>query len=191
MRHSALNAEQRYEDILKGLPILTLVVLTLFLFKTIGINPASKADSPYGNVFLEIEGEVTHPGIYSFNHPPDIRELIEKGGGIGSDAIDKTILKNVPLHSGSKITVQKDKGKWIVTSEEISSFHRITLGMPISINRETEEGLTAIPGIGPTLAGSIAKEKIKRGGFKTLEELKSVRGIGDKTYEKILPYIEL
>ena len=82
-------------------------------------------------------------------------------------------------------------GDVIVQQEEISSFNKITLGLPVSINMETEEGLTAVPGIGPVTAKSIVKERTSRGGFKTLEELKSVRGIGDKTYNKIITYVSL
>ncbi len=74
---------------------------------------------------------------------------------------------------------------------EISSFHRVTLGMPVSINIESEEGLTAVPGIGPVLAESIVKARNEQGGFRSLEDLKSVRGIGDKTYNKIIAYISL
>jgi len=79
----------------------------------------------------------------------------------------------------------------VVQQEEISSFNKITLGLPVSINMETEEGLTAVPGIGPVTAKSIVKERTTRGGFKTLEELRSVRGIGDKTYNKIKTYVTL
>lgn len=74
---------------------------------------------------------------------------------------------------------------------EMSSFHRVTLGMPVSINTESEEGLTAVPGIGPVLAESIVKARNEQGGFRALEDLKSVRGIGDKTYNKIIAYVSL
>ena len=76
-------------------------------------------------------------------------------------------------------------------AEKINSFHKITLGIPISINEESEEGLTAIPGIGPKLACAIIKEREKRGGFKHLYEIASINGIGSSLYRRIIKYIEL
>ena len=72
--------------------------------------------------------------------------------------------------------------------EEISAFQKVTLGIPVSINRESLEGLTAVPGIGPKIAGSLVRERDKRGGFKSLAEITSVRGIGPALYGKVRPY---
>ena len=68
----------------------------------------------------------------------------------------------------------------IATVNEISSFHKLTLGIPISLNSETEIGLTAIRGIGPKPAKNILEEKDKRGGFKSPGDLITVPGIGVK-----------
>ena len=72
-----------------------------------------------------------------------------------------------------------------------TAFHKITLGMPININKESVKGLTAIPGIGNVLARTIEDERKKRKGFKDINELKSLHGIGDKLFAKIKPYVEL
>ena len=74
---------------------------------------------------------------------------------------------------------------------EMSAFHKVTLGIPVNINRESVEGLTAIPGIGKSLALTIEAERKKRKGFKDINELKTIPGIGDKLFLKISPYIRL
>lgn len=74
---------------------------------------------------------------------------------------------------------------------EMTAFQKITLGEPISINRESLEGLTAVPGIGPRIAGSIVKERDKKGGFKNLDEIKSINGVGSKLYERIKYFLIL
>ena len=74
---------------------------------------------------------------------------------------------------------------------EISAFHKITLGIPLALNEESGEGLTAVPGIGPGLADIILKERNKRGGFKSLEEMKSLYGVGERAYNKLIPYLTL
>ena len=74
---------------------------------------------------------------------------------------------------------------------EISAFYKITLGLPICLNSESEMGLSAIPGIGLGLAKAIVAERTKRGGFKSLGELRSINGIGEKLHRKITPYLTL
>jgi len=179
------------ENRLKGFPVLILAILALSLLRTAVIDRNTQTPPLDGDVYVQIEGDVKHPGVYSFKYPPDIKALMKRCGSIKSGDRTDMQLTAVPLNSGEKITVQKDNGKCIFVHDGISSFNRITLGLPISINMESEEGLTAVPGIGPGLAAVIAKERSKRGGFKTLEELKSLNGIGDKTYNKIITYVTL
>ena len=52
----------------------------------------------------------------------------------------------------------------------------------ISINEADAETLVKLPRIGPVLAQRIIEYRQANNGFKTLEELKEVRGIGEKTF---------
>jgi competence protein ComEA len=61
----------------------------------------------------------------------------------------------------------------------------------ISINAASTSDLDELPGIGSVLAGRIVRYREQKGEFRSLEELKRVKGIGDKLYEKILPHISL
>jgi competence protein ComEA len=186
MRPSALIKEQRDKDLIKGFPVLILVILALSFLKAAVTDHTPVTIPAQGDVYVQIEGDIKYPGIYSFNHQPDLRELIEMGGGSKSATPPA-----IPFHSGSKVTVLEDKGSYACSHGEISSFHKISLGLPVSLNTESEEGLTAVPGIGPSLAETIVKERTRRGGFKNLEELKSVYGIGDKKYKTIISYVTL
>jgi competence protein ComEA len=56
---------------------------------------------------------------------------------------------------------------------------------PIDINKASKEKLQMLPGIGPTLAERIIQYREKHGGFKRIEEIKQVRGIGEKTFQRI------
>ena len=59
----------------------------------------------------------------------------------------------------------------------------------VDINRASSAELETLPGIGPTLAGRIIEYREQNGAFQTPEELTNVKGIGEKTLEKFLPYI--
>ena len=98
------------------------------------------------------------------------------------------VVKRCGFRNGLSVKIFKDG---TVICRTMSAYKRITLGIPISINREGIYGLCAIPGIGPYLAKQIVKERRSRGGFNSLEELMQVKGIGKKLYNKILPYISL
>jgi len=52
----------------------------------------------------------------------------------------------------------------------------------IDINKATEEQLVALPGIGIKTARAIVAYREAIGGYKSLEQLRLVRGVGDKVY---------
>ena len=142
-------------------------------------------------VFVQISGHVVQPGVYGFCEPPDLKALLGRAGGLISGSETTRTTTGVLFNSGADIYV-RCRGKVLqVFQGEISAFHMITFGMPVSLNRETREGLTAIPGIGPGLAGAIVRERTGRGGFQALDEILSVPGIGPALYRKISPYLAL
>ena len=61
----------------------------------------------------------------------------------------------------------------------------------ISINNGTLDDLLTLPGIGEAKAQAIIKYRQDNNGFKNIEELKNISGIGDKVFEKIKDFISL
>lgn len=61
----------------------------------------------------------------------------------------------------------------------------------VNINTASVEQLESLPNIGPAKAKAIVDYRKTHGDFKTLEGLKSVKGIGDKVFNKIKPEIAL
>jgi len=59
----------------------------------------------------------------------------------------------------------------------------------VNVNTATEEELQLLPGIGAARAEALIKLRKQRGGFKSLEQLKDVKGIGDASLERLRPYV--
>ncbi|MGG1552649.1 ComEA family DNA-binding protein [Paenibacillus ferrarius] len=59
----------------------------------------------------------------------------------------------------------------------------------LDLNTATLEQLDSLPGVGPSKAKAILEYRNQKGKFKRVEELKEVKGIGDKIFEKLRPYL--
>jgi len=59
------------------------------------------------------------------------------------------------------------------------------LDKPLDINSASEKELVSLPGVG----AKTAKEIVAARPFKTVDDLKNVKGIGDKTFEKLKAHV--
>jgi competence protein ComEA len=62
---------------------------------------------------------------------------------------------------------------------------------PLDINSATYNQLLHIPGIGPVMAQRIIEYRDARGRFNDLQELKEIKGIGDKKLEQLQKYLKI
>ncbi len=77
------------------------------------------------------------------------------------------------------------------TSSEKSTSEATTSSGKININKADKKQLEDLPKIGPALAERIINYRKTNGSFKNIEEIKNVKGIGDKTFEKFKDLIEI
>lgn len=86
------------------------------------------------------------------------------------------------VKSGSKITINKSGS---AIKGQMSGEKHLIFSIPLNINKATAQDFETLPGIGPKLAEKIIETRKSLGGFKSIEDLKKVKGIGDKKLEKI------
>jgi competence protein ComEA len=60
---------------------------------------------------------------------------------------------------------------------------------PVNLNTATVTQLESLPGIGKSTAERILEYRQKSGGFKKVEDLMNVRGIGEKSFLKLKPLV--
>ncbi len=63
------------------------------------------------------------------------------------------------------------------------------LESPIDLNAAEPELLEELPGVGPVRAREIVRHRRERGGFRSVDELVEVRGIGPVTLERMRPHV--
>lgn len=59
----------------------------------------------------------------------------------------------------------------------------------VNLNTATVEQLTSVPGVGPRLAARIVEQRQKSGSFKSVQDILSVKGIGEKSLAKLQTYL--
>jgi competence protein ComEA len=59
----------------------------------------------------------------------------------------------------------------------------------VDVNQADEAELAELPGVGPTLAQRIIAHRREQGPFQSFDDLKQVKGIGDKTLEQLRPHV--
>ncbi len=63
------------------------------------------------------------------------------------------------------------------------------MSYPLNLNTCTVEELMTIDGIGEAKASAIIEYREYLGGYKSVDEIKNIKGIGDSLFEKLSPYL--
>jgi competence protein ComEA len=160
------------------------------------ISPTGIVDVQSNNeVTIDIAGEVIKPGVYKLKADARVNDALIMAGGLGAKAdrdwVEKNLNQAEKLVDGQKIYIPK-LGENISTTSTNQVLGQSSSGSKIiKINTATAEQLDQLTGIGPAIAQRIIDYRTKNGGFKNVDELKLVSGIGDKLFEKIKDEIAL
>lgn len=137
-------------------------------------------------IVVEIKGQVKKPDVYTIDENSIINDLIDLAGGVTENADLSNInrAKKLQNHEMIYIADKNDSNNDYpqATNMENGSMDNEIL---VDINTATTDKLKTLNGIGDSKAKSIIEYREQNGGFKSIEEIKNVTGIGDKMFEKI------
>lgn len=120
---------------------------------------------------VEVKGAVNQPGVYELAWEASAADAIKAAQGIHDDGDLSAVNQTRNLEPGEVLIIPKQQEKTC-----------------ISINTASVEQLDTLPGIGVKMAERIIAERTKA-PFTQLEDLKRVKGIGDKLFEKMADQI--
>lgn len=135
-------------------------------------------------IMIYITGQVKRPGVYAMTAGQRLDDAIKQAGGCSPQADLNRINLAVRV---------KDEGMYYIPAvgEEIpadipalQSGEETERGK-ININTADQKQLESLTGIGPAKAARIIEYREKHGGFKTIEEIMNVSGMGEKTFDNL------
>lgn len=191
--------------------IFAILILAILYFRFYRHPLSPPEEEIYKEIVVEVLGEVRNPGIHLFQNPPTVREAIEKAGGLKEAALFDTDSFSETLETGTLLTIhpsplphgEREQGEGPLLKEGMKGIKqeeiKIKLGrmearkllvfsIPLDLNRVSTEDLSLIPGIGESLAQEILAYREKRRGFRSVEELKNVKGVGEKKLRTFKPF---
>ncbi len=154
---------------LKKNPLISIVAIILIIFNLFGLIGCSSGkaimitliDTSAKGIaeYIYIGGSVSNPGFYPLKNTDSIETLVKSAGGIesGKECCQLQLIINKGEESAQKININRAEA-WL---------------------------LQALPGIGNTRANAIIIYRIDNGGFKNINELLKVEGIGQEIFDNI------
>jgi competence protein ComEA len=157
---------------------------------TVSLAPAARpaavapaASSPGRELWVDVAGAVRRPGLYKVPAGSRLAVAVDRAGGVSSRGDETGVNLAAELHDGQQIIVPR-RGAAVAAAGASAGAAGAASG-PISLSQATEAQLESLDGIGPALAGRILEYRQQHGGFRSLDELKDVSGIGDKRFEAL------
>lgn len=143
-------------------------------------------------LMVDVKGAVAKPGLYRLDSGSRVNDAVEVAGGFTSQADQKSVNLAQKLTDEAVVYVaSQGENISVVASTTASSAisPNDSQSSLVNLNTATEADLQTISGIGAKRAADIIAYREANGGFKSVDDLNKVSGIGDKTMETIRPYV--
>lgn len=136
-------------------------------------------------IMVDIGGEVNEPMVAELEEGSRVEDAIRAAGGVTENADLTEINRAAFVEDGEKIFIPPK-------NQEHTSYDNTSKGGTysyysdgkVNINTADSEQLQQLNGIGPATAEKIIDYRNEHGRFSSIEDIKNVSGIGDKTFDK-------
>ena len=135
-----------------------------------------------GELYVHVAGAVRRPGLLRVPAGTRVATALERAGGPTRRADLTLVNLAAPLQDGQQIVVPV-RGAASGSAAGTAAGAAATAAAPgakVHLSTATAEQLDGIDGIGPTLAARIVEYRDAHGGFRSVDELAEVEGIGEK-----------
>jgi competence protein ComEA len=149
------------------------------------------SDDDTAPIFVHVFGAVSRPGLYELSSGSRVVDAVSAAGGFTADA-DRDGLNLARLvgdaeqigvpHIGEEPPVAAGAAGSAASGSTATGTGP---GTKVSLNRASSEELQTLPQVGPATAQSIIAWRTENGAFTSVEQLLSISGIGQKTYDRL------
>lgn len=171
---------------------------TVYLQKSRSLPVTISSREGASRVSVHVAGAVRRPGLYELSPPVRVQDAIETAGGATEEASLDHVNLAETVSDGMKIYVPRRGELPPPAAASAPSGSRARAPKPpplalgsISLNEASAEELDLLPGVGPAIARRIIDYRNAHGGFRSIDELEKVKGIGPKTMARLRPYLRL
>ena len=182
-------ADKKYKIIFVTVLTVFLVGVSFFTFYSEEkVEPQEKIEiEPAKKIFaVFVSGQVKNPAVVKLEDNGDLRlvDAVNAAGGLTEFADTEIVNLAEPLTDGEHIHIPT---KEIIFQESLESQISSSTSSEdfVNINTANEIELQKLYRVGPAIAKRIIEYREQNGKFQTVEDIKKVRGIGEKTFEKM------
>ncbi|MET7688681.1 ComEA family DNA-binding protein [Streptomyces sp. NPDC005483] len=135
-------------------------------------------------IVVDVSGKVREPGIQRLPAGARVADALKAAGGVRPGTNTNTLNRARFLVDGEQVVVGGPAGPAPVpgTGGPVTGGPAGTAAAPVPLNTATVDQLDTLPGVGPVLAQHIVDYRTQHGGFRSVNELREVNGIGDRRF---------
>ena len=153
-----------------------------------GTGPAS------GPVFVHVLGQVVTPGLYEVPAGSRLVDVVAAAGGFTAEADQGGVNLARTVADGEQVRVPAvgEAPPAPVTGGAVAGGPASgggAAGGVVHLGTATAAELETLPGVGPATSAAILTWRDENGGFRTVDDLLEVPGIGEKTLEALRPLV--
>lgn len=154
--------------------------------------PPSPPPTAAGQIVVDVSGKVHRPGVRSLPAGSRVADALRAAGGVRAGTDVTGLNRARVLLDGEQVVVGLPHAQPAPGATGGAQGVPGTSGpaAPLSLSTASKEQIETLPGVGPVLAQRIIDHRTERGGFRSVDELRQVNGIGDRRFADLQPLVQ-